>query len=190
MARINGDSPSRENPVAYFDINTYRWVAELSNRDFMRLRDRVLGMPGFDSRTRSLKASFHSNGVTGIPGLLQSDAVWKAAAQHDFRYTIGPNVMDGAAADRDREEADTQFHREISEIRRLNTGQQWLDQYLEPVDRTLARTHADAKWAILRLLGKTSYYRSPVNPAVSFGESARKEGWLSGPAEGIDAYWG
>ncbi|MFF3071583.1 hypothetical protein ACFVSN_43345 [Kitasatospora sp. NPDC057904] len=184
MPRINGEAPSQNNPVANFDADTYRWIAELPNQDFINLRNSVMGMSGSDARTRALKASFYSNGVTGVPDGLQSDAVWNAAAQHDFRYTIGPNVMSGADMEQDRAAADSQFHQDVSTIRNLRTGYEWLDNFLDPIDGAISRGHADVKWGILRLLGKSNYSQSPVNHGVSFREAVSELGWPGGSVSG------
>jgi hypothetical protein len=84
-----GSPPSKKNPGAVFSAAEYKRISKLSNADFIALRRKVLA----GSAGKAVKASFYSNGCTLVPNLLLTEKDWQACAQHDFRYTVGPNTI-------------------------------------------------------------------------------------------------
>ncbi|MEU8548997.1 hypothetical protein AB0C81_18785 [Streptomyces roseoverticillatus] len=103
---ILGELPSPRNPGAVFSLDEYRRIAELPNEAFMDLRRKVMA----SSASSAVKASFASNGCTGVFSFLLTPQDWRACVQHDFRYTVGPNTIDEPdAQEADQEEADKQM---------------------------------------------------------------------------------
>ncbi|MFD7026600.1 hypothetical protein ACFWAR_01015 [Streptomyces sp. NPDC059917] len=105
---FEGDPPSKENPGAVFSVSEYKRIAKLPSADFIELRRKVLG----SSAGNPVKASFYSNGCTKVPSILLTEKDWQACAQHDFRYTVGPNTIKDADERRaDEIDADTDLEK-------------------------------------------------------------------------------
>lgn len=96
---------------ATFTRELYCQIATMDNASFIDLRDTVQSNPSDDKRSQALNRSFYSNGCTMISDAVISDAAWDACAQHDFRYTVGPNVFAGSPgeAEAERLSADEQL---------------------------------------------------------------------------------
>ncbi|WP_267242998.1 hypothetical protein [Streptomyces sp. PR69] len=99
--------PDADHPGANFDRATYEETAQLPNDQFIERRNKVLDA----APDGELQRSFYSNGCTAIPADTISQQTMDACIQHDFRYTVGPNVDqdDPEAADRERKEAGKQL---------------------------------------------------------------------------------
>lgn len=111
---LNGEAPSAtggSKPGAVFGKELYVKIASLPNSDFITLRTKIMNDTDKNPVTVALQRSFFSNGCTGVPQGLTPERAWKACAQHDFRYTVGPNVLknDEKALDADRTNADAQL---------------------------------------------------------------------------------
>ncbi|MEU8548976.1 hypothetical protein AB0C81_18660 [Streptomyces roseoverticillatus] len=110
------ESPSFVNPGAKFTEDLYLSIAQLSNDDFVALRDEIL-IAAADSNAdlKALQTSFYSNGCTDAPEWLTPQPTWEACVQHDFRYTVGANVFfgNGEKARADRSAADRQLGKNI-----------------------------------------------------------------------------
>ncbi|MGA5452072.1 hypothetical protein ACPCVO_36115 [Streptomyces umbrinus] len=111
---LNGEAPSAaggSKPGAVFGKELYEKIASLPNSDFISLRTKIMNDTDKKPVTVALQRSFFSNGCTGVPQGLTPERAWKACAQHDFRYTVGPNVLkdDKKALDADRTNADAQL---------------------------------------------------------------------------------
>ncbi|WP_445029979.1 hypothetical protein [Streptomyces sp. SAS_270] len=111
---INGTppgNPGEGQPGAVFSKEQYKKLATLANAEFIALRTRIMNSKDRDEPTVRLQRSFFSNGCTSVPQAITPETAWKACAQHDFRYTAGPNLFkdDKSSQDADRTEADTQL---------------------------------------------------------------------------------
>ncbi|SDS57186.1 hypothetical protein SAMN05216371_0185 [Streptomyces sp. TLI_053] len=167
---VYGEKFSETNPVARFTPDQYRRIAGLPNSDFIKLRNRVLSMEGDDPQTKALKASFYSNAITGVPAWAQSAAAMNAAAQHDFRYTIGPTVLPEGEQIDDRHAADWQMADDISKIKNLpRSGIPAIDAAIDAVDSTVSSIHALSKALVLRGVGWLNYTPSPVSETPPSG---------------------
>ncbi|WP_371656669.1 MULTISPECIES: hypothetical protein [unclassified Streptomyces] len=111
------EKPSATNPGAHFTEGLYLRIAQLSNRNFIALRDEIIApVSGGDSADlQALQTSFYTNGCTGAPSWLTPGPTWEACVQHDFRYTVGPNIFfnDAEKARADRAAADRQLGENI-----------------------------------------------------------------------------
>ncbi|WP_331748261.1 hypothetical protein [Streptomyces sp. NBC_00648] len=79
----------------------------------MKLRARVLVRHSDIPEICALQTSFYSPARTDMPGVVTTDDTWKAFAQHDFRYMIGPNSLARREWRKDRTEADVQLGRNV-----------------------------------------------------------------------------
>ncbi|MFJ4192221.1 hypothetical protein [Kitasatospora sp. NPDC089509] len=145
--------------MAKFRRSDYRRIANLEIKDFIAYRNSILSRQADDYYTRALQASFFSNGVTGIFESLQPDILWNVAAQHDFRYTIGPNVTLRAEWEAERRDADKQFCQNVRGIRCSGSD----SELVKAIDRFLWLVSADIKSAVLSVVGNSFFARSPIN---------------------------
>ncbi|MEU1409267.1 hypothetical protein ABZ471_44770 [Streptomyces sp. NPDC005728] len=125
--------PSASDPGADFDEGLYQTIAGMDNQSFTTLRNAVLSQnpddeanPELRQRAEELQRSFYSNGCTGVPsaGVTQQDV--DACAQHDFRYTVGPNVYgeDTEAGRAEQAAADEQLGENIGGV--VGPAANWL----------------------------------------------------------------
>lgn len=114
----NGSAPSQDDaaPGASFSKELYGQVAALPNDKFILLRTAII--KDTNGEAEQLRRSFYSNGCTGLPQAATWPQWWKGCAQHDFRYTVGPNIFkdDAAAAEADRLAADAQLGIDIGGV--------------------------------------------------------------------------
>ncbi|WP_406347353.1 hypothetical protein [Streptomyces sp. NBC_00648] len=114
-------APSRVNPGARFSPELYQEIAHLKNKDFIKLRNRVIGSAKTDDATKQLKRSFYGDGCSypfmkGLGNWVSWQSTVDACLQHDFRYTVGPNTLTEASQkDKDRSAADLQLGINIQE---------------------------------------------------------------------------
>ncbi|TJZ56831.1 hypothetical protein FCH28_04735 [Streptomyces piniterrae] len=103
--------PDSSHPGAKFDPATYQKVAQLPNDQFIELRNKSLDA----ASDGELQRSFYSNGCTRTPSDAVSQKTMDACIQHDFRYTVGPNVYDKNSKEGqdDRAAADAQLGQNI-----------------------------------------------------------------------------
>ncbi|MEU8974539.1 hypothetical protein AB0D11_35630 [Streptomyces monashensis] len=111
-------APDESHPGAKFDQGMYKAVAGMDNQSFITLRDALLSQnpdaepnPELRQKEKELQRSFYSNGCTGVPGSVLTQQETNACIQHDFRYTVGPNVYAGNpdAGKADKADADRQL---------------------------------------------------------------------------------
>ncbi|MEU8548955.1 hypothetical protein AB0C81_18545 [Streptomyces roseoverticillatus] len=149
------EAPSEENKGAAFSESLYRKIAGMSNRDFIDLRNFVLSVaPEGQGKLKALQTSFYSNGAKGVPEYVTPRDAWDAAAQHDFRYTVGPNSLFVAEWGRDREEADKKFVADVQE----QNDYPWVAWYVA----------AEVASIILSAIGPLNYTPTPVTNEHKF----------------------
>ncbi|MGW3194103.1 hypothetical protein ACWDBD_05805 [Streptomyces sp. NPDC001118] len=92
-------APDAAHPGAKFDEGLYKTFAGMDNQSFNTVRNALMSQnpddesnPELRQREQELQRSFYSNGCTGVPSSFVSQRTTDACAQHDFRYTVGPNV--------------------------------------------------------------------------------------------------
>ncbi|MBT2511490.1 hypothetical protein J7I98_37995 [Streptomyces sp. ISL-98] len=106
-------APSAGYPGAALSKSLYLKIARMDNASFVEMRNRVLQLDPADPVNARLQRSFYANGCTGVPMRAVSQQTLDACLQHDFRYTVGPNVMTGPAVKADRDAANRQLGENI-----------------------------------------------------------------------------
>ncbi|MEU1409711.1 hypothetical protein ABZ471_47265 [Streptomyces sp. NPDC005728] len=104
--------PSANDPGANFSPELYDEIANLSTADFVQLRQQVFAV----KEDGPVQRSFYANGCTYVPdSVIGTQSTYDACLQHDFRYTVGPNVYkdDPDGEKTDKENADLQLGNSI-----------------------------------------------------------------------------
>lgn len=109
-------APDQDHPGAKLSPDEYQRIAQLDNASFIQGRNRVLSMDAADDpehmeQIQQLQRSLYSNGCTGVSTSLVTQQELDACIQHDFRYTVGPNVYgeDTEEGMKERAAADSQL---------------------------------------------------------------------------------